>query len=51
MVGRGRAVIRFCLQGVHIGFGHRRLIKVIRVNFLLTMGLHQENGKNTDYER
>jgi len=48
MVG---AVIRLCLQSGHIGFGRRRLIKVIRVNFLLTVELHQEAGKNTDCKR
>jgi hypothetical protein len=51
MIGGGSVVIRLCLRGVHIGFGRRRLIKVIRVNFLLTVGLHQANGKNTDCER
>jgi hypothetical protein len=51
VVGGGSAVIRLCLQSGHIGFGRRRLIKVIRVNFLLTVELHQENGNNTDCER
>jgi len=51
LMGGGGAVIRSCLQGVHIRFGRRRLIEVIRVNFLLSVGLHQENGKNTNCER
>jgi hypothetical protein len=51
MDGGGSAVIRSCLQGGHIRFGRRRLIEVIRVNFLLTMCLDQEDGKNTNCER
>ena len=52
LLGGGRSVvIRLCLQGAHISFGRSRLIKVIRVNFLLAVGLHQEDGKNTNCER
>jgi hypothetical protein len=51
MVGGASAVIRLCLQSGHIGFGRRKLIKVIGVNFLLTVELHQEAGKNTDCKR
>jgi hypothetical protein len=50
MVGGRSVVIRLCFQAVHIGFGRRRLIEVVWVNFLLTVGLHQENGKNTNCE-
>jgi hypothetical protein len=50
MVGGRSVVIRLCLQVVPIGFGHRRLIEVVWVNFLLPVGLRQENGKKTDCE-
>src|SRR5208337_1737543 len=41
--GRGM-VIRLCLGGL----GGSRLIEVVRVNFLLSVGLHQERGPSTD---
>ena len=40
MVGRHSMVIRLRLHSMHIGLGRSRSIEVVRVNFLLSVGLH-----------
>lgn len=49
MVGRS-TVIRLRFRGVHISFGGSRLIEVVRVNLLLSVGRYREKGQSTDCE-
>jgi len=46
MVGGRGTVIRLCLGGL----GSSGLFEVVRVNFLLSVGLHQERGPSTNCE-
>src|SRR5271166_3598020 len=41
-------VVRLRLRGVRVGLGSGGLLEVVRVNFLLSVGLHQERGPSTD---
>jgi hypothetical protein len=51
LVVSGRStVIRLCLRSVRIDLGRGRLIEMVRVNFLLSVGLQQERGPSTNCE-